>query len=173
MTPIVEWPAWAVLLIAYVFLQRIAELAITQRNTRALIKEGAHEFGRKGYPLFIALHSAWLISIVIFAVPSPRPDLLLLLLFALTQALRYWALFTLGRYWTTRLISSPNFPRIRKGPYRFFPHPNYLVVVAEIALVPLIMNEETVASVFTFLNAALLVWRIRMENRVLGHRRTD
>ena len=173
MTPIVEWPAWAVLLIAYVFLQRIAELAIAQRNTRALIKEGAHEFGRKGYRLFIALHSAWLISIVIFAVPSPRPDLLLLLLFALTQALRYWALFTLGRYWTTRLISSPNFPRIRKGPYRFFPHPNYLVVVAEIALVPLIMNEETVASVFTFLNAALLVWRIRMENRVLGHRRTD
>jgi len=170
MTPLVEWPAWAVLLIAYVFLQRIAELAIAQRNTRRLIKEGAHEFGRRGYPLFIALHSAWLISIVIFAVPNSQPNILLLVLFALTQALRYWALFTLGRYWTTRLISSPSFPRIRKGPYRFFPHPNYLVVVAEIILVPLLLNEKTVAIVFTVLNAALLLWRIRMENRVLRHR---
>ena len=171
MTPLLDWPAWAVVLIAYVFAQRIVELAIAQRNTRRLIREGGHEFGRRGYPLFIALHTAWLVAIVALAAPPARPDLALLLPFVAVQALRCWALLTLGRWWTTRLISSPDFPRVRKGPYRIFPHPNYVVVVAEIALVPLILHETTVAIVFTALNALLLFWRIRMENRVLGLRR--
>lgn len=170
MTPLFAWPVWALLLIAYVFVQRIAELAIAQRNTRRLMKEGGHEFGRKAYPLFIVLHTGWLICIVVLAVPTMQPDLLLVALFVAAQALRYWALLTLGRWWTTRLISAPHFPRVRKGPYRIIPHPNYVVVVAEIALVPLILNEITVAIVFTILNAMLLFWRIRMENRVLKMR---
>ena len=171
MTPLLDWPAWAVLLMAYVFVQRIVELAIAQRNTKRLIREGGREFGRKGYPLFIALHTAWLICTVALAVPASQPDLALVAAFIAVQGLRYWALLTLGRFWTTRLISAPEFPRVKRGPYRIFAHPNYLVVVAEIALVPLILNEITVAIVFSILNAMLLFWRIRMENRVLGMRR--
>lgn len=170
MTPLFDWPVWALLLIVYVFVQRIAELAIAQRNTKRLIREGGHEFGRKGYPLFIALHTVWLICIVALAVPTPQPPVALLLAFAAVQGLRYWALATLGRWWTTRLISARDFPRVRRGPYRFISHPNYLVVVLEIALVPLILQETTVAIVFSILNAMILVWRIRMENRVLGLR---
>ena len=170
MTPLLEWPVWALVLIAYVFAQRIFELAVAQRNTKRLIKEGGEEFGRRGYPLFIALHTAWLVAIVALAVPPAQPDPALLLPFVAVQGLRYWALLTLGRWWTTRLISSPDFPRIRKGPYRLFAHPNYVVVVLEIALVPLLLHELTVAIVFSILNAMLLFWRIRMENRVLGMR---
>ncbi len=170
MTPLLDWPAWAVVLIAYVFLQRIAELAIAQRNTRRLIKEGGHEFGRKGYPLFIVLHTLWLLSLVALAVPQGQPSAPLLAAFVAVQGLRYWALLTLGRWWTTRLISARDFPRVKRGPYRFISHPNYLVVVLEIALVPLMLNETTVAIVFSVLNAMLLFWRIRMENRVLGKR---
>lgn len=170
MTPLVDWPIWAVAFIAYVFLQRMIELVIARRNTARLLKEGGEEFGRRGYPLFIILHTLWLLCVVALAVPGSEPPWLLFALFVAVQGLRYWALATLGRWWTTRLVSAPDFPRVKRGPYRFLSHPNYLVVVLEIALVPLILNEVTVAVVFSILNAMLLFWRIRMENSVLARR---
>ena len=84
---------------------------------------------------------------------------------------RVWVITTLGPYWTTRVISSSEFPLIRNGPYRFVRHPNYWVVTAEIAVLPLCLGAWQWAVVFSVLNAVLLWWRIRIENEALSLRK--
>jgi methyltransferase len=90
------------------------------------------------------------------------------MLFGLVELARLWVLQTLGRRWTTRIIVVPDETLVRRGPYRYLDHPNYAVVVAEIALLPLVFGLWRTALVFTLLNAAALAIRIRQENRALG-----
>ena len=116
------------------------------------------------------VHGGWLVAIAIFAEPDADPNPVLMTLFVLSQAARIWVLATLGRWWTTRIVSAPHFPRITHGPYRFVNHPNYWVVVAEIAIVPLLLGAPWVALFFSIANAALLKHRIALEERVLVER---
>jgi methyltransferase len=167
---VLDWPIWAQLVLAYVVVQRLGELAYANTNTRRLIAEGGREHGANHYPLFIILHSGWLISIALFAKPTGEPSLLLLNMFLASQIFRFWTLASIGRWWTTRIISAPHFPRVKRGPYRFISHPNYALVVVEIALLPLLLGAPAMAVTFSILNAALLWWRIGIENAVLQER---
>ena len=147
-------------------LQRLIELAIATRNTRALLAEGAYEIGRGHYPAIVFLHSAWLATLWAFflaglTVLQPWAAIAYLAV----QALRLWTLLSLGRYWTTRIIVVPNAPLVRKGPYRFIRHPNYLVVALEIALLPLALDSWPLALGFSVVNAIVLAWRIQVENK--------
>jgi methyltransferase len=74
-------------------------------------------------------------------------------------------------YWTTRIIVPANAKLVRRGPYKFIRHPNYCVVIAEIALLPLALGSWPMAILFSLVNAVLLTWRIRMENVTLRTRR--
>ena len=168
-----DWPLWAQILFAYVVLQRVAELAYANANTRRLLAEGGREYGAKHYPLFIVLHSGWLISIALFAQPAEMPDMLLLNLFVASQTFRFWTLASIGRWWTTRIISAPHFPRVNRGPYKFIKHPNYALVVVEIALLPLLLGSISAAICYSVLNAFLLAWRLKIESAVLAERSTD
>ena len=167
---LVDWPIWAQVLFAYVVIQRLAELAYANANTRRLLAEGGREYGANHYPLFIVLHGGWLISIASFAKPAEIPNMLLLDIFVASQTFRFWTLASIGRWWTTRIISAPHFPKVKRGPYRFIKHPNYALVVVEIALLPLILGAPAMALTFSISNAGLLWWRIRIENAVLGER---
>lgn len=167
---IFDWPMWAQAVFAYIVIQRLAELAYANANTRRLLAEGGREYGAAHYPLFIVLHTGWLISIAQFAEPTIRPDILLLNAFIASQTFRFWTLASIGRWWTTRIISAPHFPRVKRGPYRFIKHPNYALVVVEIALLPLLLGASMMALTFSILNAVLLWWRTRVENAVLGER---
>lgn len=167
------WPVWALAVFAYVIAQRLAELVYANANTRRLLAEGGREFGQKHYPLFIVLHGGWLVAIALFAQPTATPNTAFLLAFIASQAFRFWTLASIGRWWTTRIISAPHFPRVKKGPYRFLPHPNYTVVVIEIALLPLLLGAPLVALAFSIANAMLLTWRIRVEADVLKERGSD
>ena len=161
----------AYVIIALVAAQRLAEVAYAERNTRALLARGAVEIGRRHYPLIVILHAAWLVAIVVFL---PRPvsiNWILFAVFVVLQALRVWVLATLGPYWTTRIITLPGAPLVKKGPFRFLRHPNYTVVTCEIAVLPLVFGELWVAVAFTILNAAMLFWRIRVEEQALAARR--
>lgn len=149
-----------------VTLQRLVELWVSNVNTGRLVARGAHEAGRRHYPLIVGLHVAWLASLWWWA-PGRPIDSPLLLAFALLQLGRLWVIATLGSRWTTRIIVLPEAPLVRNGPYRFVSHPNYMVVIAEIALLPLVFGLWPIALVFTLLNAAVLVVRIREENRAL------
>lgn len=160
-------PQGVVLLVA---LQRLGELVLARRNTARLLAQGATEAGRGHYPLFILLHGGWLVALFILTPAGAAVSWPLLGLFAVLQALRVWVVASLGPYWTTRIITPPAAPLVRTGPYRWVRHPNYLVVIAEIAVLPLAFGMVWLAVVFSALNLALLAWRVRVENRVLAGR---
>jgi methyltransferase len=150
---------------------RLAEVAWAQRNARNLFARGAYEVGAGHYPLIVALHAAWLIAI---AALLPRPVVIHagpLVLFFLLLVGRAWVLTSLGSFFTTRIITLPDAPLVRRGPYRFVNHPNYLVVIGEILVFPFVFGEIAVAVTFSILNAILLYWRIHVENAALAARR--
>jgi methyltransferase len=154
-------------ILVLVTVQRLGELWLSKRNTRRLLASGAHEYGANHYPLIVAVHALWLIALWWLALSRPVEGFWLGV-FVLIEIARLWVLATLGRRWTTRIVVLPNAPLVRRGPYRLVNHPNYAVVVAEIAVLPLVFGLWQIALIFTLLNAAVLTVRIREENRALG-----
>lgn len=155
-----------ILILALVTLQRLFELWLSNRNTRRLLAQGAREHGRSHYPLIVAVHVLWLAALWWLA-PGRAIDGFWLTMFVLLEIGRIWALATLGPRWTTRIIVLPDAPLVRTGPYRFVNHPNYLIVIGEIAVLPLVFGLWQVALLFTVLNGAVLAIRIRAENKAL------
>ena len=157
----------SVVLLALVTAQRLGELVLARHNTAKLKAQGAYEVAPGHYPLIVILHAAWLIGL--WALAWNRPlNLPLAALFIAIEALRVWVLMSLGARWTTRIIILPGAPLVRRGPYRFIPHPNYTVVAAEILVLPLAFGLWAYALLFTALNAAILFVRIRAENAALA-----
>jgi len=156
-----------VIILALVTLQRLGELWLSNRNTRRLLGQGAREYGARHYPLIVLLHALWLISLWWLAPWRPI-DGFWLALFVLLEIARIWVLASLGRRWTTRILVLPDAPLVRRGPYRFVNHPNYMVVAGEIAVLPLVFGLPLLALIFSLLNAGVLAIRIREENRALG-----
>jgi methyltransferase len=158
--------------VALVGLQRLVELLLSRRHERLLRARGAVERGRGHYPLIVALHALWLLSTLVEGLlRGPDPPAywpLPLALFLLVQPLRYWAIFSLGEYWNTRILVVPGTMPIRRGPYRYLKHPNYVVVATELFTFPLIFGAWITAFVFSIFNAALLYVRIKRENRALA-----
>nr|WP_315050222.1 isoprenylcysteine carboxylmethyltransferase family protein [uncultured Brevundimonas sp.] len=150
----------AVMILALVTLQRLGELVLGRSNTRRLLARGAVESGAEHYRFIVALHAAWLIGLWLLAWDRPV-NLPLLLLFVLLQAGRVWVIATLGRRWTTRILTLPGEPLVRKGPFRFVSHPNYIVVAGELAVLPLVFGLPLYALVFTALNAVMMWVRTR------------
>ena len=161
----------AYVILALVVLQRLGELVLARRNTSALLARGAVEIGAKHYPLIVLLHASWLAAVILLLPKPAIINWLLLAVFVVLQGLRVWVLSTLGPYWTTRIISVPGAPLVRRGPYRLFRHPNYMVVAGEILVLPLVFGEVWIAIAFSLANAALLAWRIRQEETGLTPRR--
>ena len=159
---------WVLGLVA---LERLVELAQARSNTARLRRLGAVEADAGGYPLYVLLHAGWLMSLAIFVPAATPPKWPLIGLFALLQLGRIWVIASLGRYWTTRIITLPDAPLVRTGPFRYLRHPNYLLVAAEIAVLPLAFGAAAISATFSALNLALLARRIRIEERVLAPRR--
>ncbi|MBY3541577.1 hypothetical protein HFN69_05285 [Rhizobium laguerreae] len=158
------WPSIA--LLAFVTLQRLGELALARRNTAALLARGAREVAPEHYPVMVALHAGWIIGLWLTA-PGRPVALFWFLVFMGPQALRLWVLATLKGRWTTRIIILPGAPLVRSGPYRFLRHPNYAIVIGEIAALPLAFGLPLYAIVFTLLNALILHVRMKAENAAL------
>lgn len=157
--------AWAVGLVAA---QRLAELALSRRNARRLLDAGAVEVGRGHYPAIVAIHVAWLAAMLVL-IPADEPIRWPIAIFyILVQPLRLWAIASLGPRWTTRIVVMPGAALVTRGPYRWLRHPNYLLVAAEIALLPLAFGAWTLAFVFSVFNAIALAWRILTEQAALA-----
>ncbi|HKR19069.1 MAG TPA: isoprenylcysteine carboxylmethyltransferase family protein [Stellaceae bacterium] len=159
------------LIVGLVAAMRLGELAYSARNARALKERGAVELGAGHYPLIIAVHAAWLLALFVFVPWDAAVHWLWLGVFLALLIMRVWTIASLGRFWTARVYSLPDAPLVRHGPYRFVAHPNYLVVAGEIAVLPLVFGAWRIALIFSILNAALLAWRIRVEERGLAPRR--
>ena len=163
--------SFASIILLLVTLQRVGELVLAQTNTRNLQARGAIEVGASHYPLIVAVHAAWLITLWILG-RDQAVNLPALAVFVVLQGLRVWIIATLGSRWTTRIIVLLGEPLITSGPYRYLAHPNYAVVAAEIAILPLALHLPVTALVFTLLNALVLFIRIRAEARVLSEAAT-
>jgi methyltransferase len=157
----------AEIILAAVTLQRLGELVVSRHNTQRLMARGAVEVAPSHYPLIVAVHASWLISLWIFGHEQPV-NIVFLAGYLVLQGLRFWMLRTIGPRWTTRIIVLPGQPLVSAGPYRFLSHPNYAIVAGEIAVLPLTLGLPLLAGVFTVLNAAVLVIRISAENRALA-----
>jgi methyltransferase len=154
-------------ILAIVTLQRAGELVLSSYNTRKLVARGAVEVAARHYPLIVAVHAAWLISLWMLGRAQPV-NMVALQFYLVLQGFRFWVMWTLGSRWTTRIIVLPGRPLVSAGPYRFLSHPNYAVVAGEIAVLPLVLGLPLLAVVFTILNAAVLAIRIAAENRALA-----
>ena len=156
----------SIALLVFVTLQRLAELAWNRSNEARLRARGALEAGRSHYPVMVALHGLWLAALWVRGW-----DRAIVwgwfVVYVVLQLGRAWVLATLGRRWTTRVFVVPGETLVRRGPYRFVSHPNYVVVVLEIFVLPLAFGLWGVALLFGVANVALLGWRIRVENQAL------
>ena len=163
---------WFTALVAAVALERLAELVVARRNAGWAQARGAVETGAGHYPVMVVLHTGLLVGALLEVGLAGRafvPGLgwPMLALVIASQALRWWCITTLGPQWNTRILVVPGLPRVRRGPYRVLPHPNYVAVVVEGAALPLVHTAWLTALVFTVLNAALLRTRVRAENEAL------
>jgi methyltransferase len=158
---------WAALLVG---LQRLVELWMSRRNARRMVAEGGREVGAGHFPVLVAIHVGWLAAIA-FLIPAEAPIYWgVIVAYLILQMGRYWVVATLGRSWTFRVIDQPGAPLVRTGPYRWLKHPNYVVVVLEVALLPLAFGAWQIALVFSAANLAILAWRLRIENSSIAVR---
>ncbi|MGH3094845.1 MAG: isoprenylcysteine carboxyl methyltransferase family protein [Streptosporangiales bacterium] len=160
-------------LVLLVGCERLAELVVTRRNAAWSFARGGVEYGRGHYPPMVALHSGLLVACLAESSLARRPFLPrlgwpMVAAVLASQGLRWWCVATLGRSWNTRIIVVPGRSLVRRGPYRWLRHPNYLAVVVEGAALPLVRSAWVTAAAFTGLNALLLAVRIRRENAALG-----
>jgi methyltransferase len=156
----------AAIILLLVTLQRLSELVIAHRNTAALKVRGAIEHGAGHYPVMVLLHASWLAGLWLWgwnaSVIWP-----LMALYILLQGFRLWILASIGRRWTTRILTVPSETLVARGPYRFVRHPNYALVLLEVPLLPLALGLTWLAVLYGLLNIAMLAWRISVEEAAL------
>jgi len=155
------------LVLGYVTLARLVEMRIARVNTARLLAAGGHEVAGGHYPLIIAMHVGWL-GALFWLAPGRAVVVGWLFVFVALQPVRIWVMAALGPRWTSRIIVVPGEALVRSGPYRWMAHPNYAVVVGEVASLPLAFGLVWMALAFSFANAVLLTIRIRAENAALA-----
>jgi len=158
---------FALALLTLVILQRVGELFYANANTARLLAKGAVEHQAGHYGLIVAVHTAWLAALLWFSYGQPI-YMVFLIVYVILQGFRVWIFVSLGRRWTTRIITVPGETLVAKGPYKYFRHPNYMLVSAEIACLPLVFGLWEIALVFTILNAIVLRIRIKAEEQALA-----
>lgn len=157
-----------IIFILLLIAQRFTELYISKRNEKWLLSQGAIEYGREHYPYIVALHTLFIVALIAeYYLSGGQPmSYIFLSLFVLLLWFKYWVLSSLGSYWNTRIYRVPGAMPVCKGPYKLFRHPNYMDVVLEIAIIPLVFHLYYTALIFSVLNAVMLSVRIKVENGV-------
>jgi len=158
-----------ILFISFIILLRLEEIILSRRNQSWLLQQGAVEYGQKHYPFIVALHILFIVSLIIEYSTTRTASFsrFFLVLYFLILAFKIWVIASLGKFWNTKIYHIRGFPLIKKGMYKYFRHPNYLVVIAEIAIIPLAFRLYYTAIALTVLNALMLFVRVSEENRVL------
>ncbi len=158
-------------IIGFVILQRLVELVIAKRNEKKSLAAGGTEYDKRGYSVIVIMHTMFFISLIAeyfyFKHTLNEFWVVLLVLFVLAQCLRYWAITSLGSLWNTRIIIVPGSKLVQYGPYKFFKHPNYISVITELAVIPLMFSCFYTAVIFSVVNLLLLKRRIAIEENAL------
>ena len=159
------------IVLTIVIIQRLVELFIAKRNEKWMKSQGALEAGASHYPYMVAMHVCFFIALIVEVIGFNRELSpvwpLFLTLFLLAQVLRVWCLSSLGKYWNTKIIVLPNAEVVRKGPYKWIRHPNYVIVATELIVLPLQFSAYITAILFTLLNIWMMSVRIPAEEQAL------
>jgi len=158
-----------ILFISFIILLRIGELILSRRNEIWLLQNGAIEYGQKHYPYIVALHALFIVSLIIEYSTKQTASFsqFFFVLYFLLISFKAWVITSLGKFWNTKIYHISGFPLMKNGVYKYIKHPNYLIVIAEIAVIPLVFHLYYTAIAFTVLNAIMLSVRIKEENKVL------
>jgi len=158
-----------ILFILLVILLRTGELLLSKKNGKWLLQNGAIEYGRKHYPFMVMLHALFICSLIFEYTTQTTVSysLFFIILYFLLIAFKVWAILSLGKFWNTKVYRIKGLPLIKRGPYNYLKHPNYLIVIAEIAVIPLAFHLYYTAAIFTLLNLVMLSVRIKIENKAL------
>ena len=156
--------------ISLIIFLRIGELMLSKRNEVWLLQNNAVEYGKNHYPFIVMLHVLFLISLIFeYSIRQTSFfSLFFLSLYLLIFAIKIWVILSLGKFWNTKIYHISGFPLMKKGPYKYVKHPNYLIVIAEIAVIPMVFHLYYTAIIFTLLNMMMLYIRIKVENKVLN-----
>jgi len=159
-----------VFFICFLITQRLAELFVSKRNEEWLLKNGAVEYGKEHYPYIVALHTLFILSLIMEYVLQAGSEVnyALLVLFFVLIGIKVIVIGTLGTYWNTKIYKVPGTRPVSTGIYKYIKHPNYIIVICEIAIIPLTFHLYYTAVIFTILNAIMLTVRIKKENEVLA-----
>ena len=159
-----------IIFILFLIFQRLAELYVSSRNEKWLLRNGAIEYGKEHYPYMVAMHTLFVVSLITEYIW--RDDTIvsypLIILFFLLIVIKVIVISTLGHYWNTKIYKVPGTRPVATGIYKYIKHPNYIIVVCEIVIIPLAFGLYYTAIAFTILNAIMLTVRIRKENEVLA-----
>ncbi|MCG7342542.1 isoprenylcysteine carboxyl methyltransferase [Sporosarcina sp. ACRSL] len=159
------------IVLTIVILQRIIELFIAKRNEKWMKSQGAFEAGSSHYPFMVAMHIFFFITLIAEVLFFHRQLStiwqILLGIFLAAQIARVWCLASLGKFWNTKIIVLPHAKVVKRGPYKWVRHPNYIIVATELLVLPLLFNAFFTAVLFSLLNIWMMTIRIPAEERAL------
>ncbi|MFD2045822.1 isoprenylcysteine carboxyl methyltransferase family protein [Ornithinibacillus salinisoli] len=162
---------WMWILIICIICQRIVELFIAKSNEKWMKARGGVERGEEHYKWFIYLHGLFFITTVVEVMINGRPshqlNYFLFFIFIVAQFGRIWCIYSLGRFWNTKIIVLPRVALIRKGPYKYVKHPNYIIVAIELFTIPMLLGAYFSAIIFPILHILLLKIRVPSEEKAL------
>ena len=160
------------LFFSIIIIQRLAELYLAKKNERWMKQNGGEEYGVRHYQLMVMIHSCFFLSLLLevffFEKTIHSLWIVWLALFVITQLGRIWVIYSLGKYWNTKIIVLPSSKTISKGPYKYLKHPNYLIVTLELLIIPLMFNAYITLICFFILNQLILAIRIPYEEKILA-----
>ena len=158
-------------IVGFVIIQRIVELFVARSNERWIRSQGGYEVGANHYPYMVGIHIGFFISLIIEFIVFDRIfsslSYFLFIIFVILQLMRVWVIASLGRFWNTKILVLPGANVVKKGPFRFLRHPNYVVVSLEILVIRLMFGAYFTALLFALLNLFILTVRIPMEEAAL------
>jgi methyltransferase len=159
-----------IIFILFLVFQRLAELYVSSKNEKWLLKNGAVQYGKVHYPFMVAMHTLFIISVITEYIW--RDDTIvsypLIIFFFVLIVIKVIVISTLGHYWNTKIYKVPGTRPVATGIYKYIKHPNYIIVICEIAVIPLAFGLYYTAVTFSILNAVMLYVRIKKENEVLA-----
>jgi methyltransferase len=161
-----------IVVLGLVIMQRIVELVVAKRNEKKIRNLGGHEVGGEHYKTIVVMHVSFFLALILEVLGFQKNPISMwetfLFLFICLQVIRVWTMMSLGMYWNTKIMILPGAEPVRAGPYRWIKHPNYLIVIFELALIPLMFQAYITAVIFSLLNLVILLKiRIPMEERGL------
>ena len=161
----------ALAILIVVFFSMAVEATRAASNERTQRARGGIEPPDDVYKMMRVAYPAAFLAMIAEGLVRGTPSTLALtagiVLFAAAKALKWWAILTLGPFWTFRVIVVPDAPLVTSGPYRYLRHPNYVAVVGELIGVALMAGAPVAGILGTVGFGFLMLKRIAVEERAL------